>query len=209
MISFADCFPPVIDSVVKLSNAQALQYENTSSIMNSMLKFGELCDSSSTPVTLSVEHFVKIEGDKRELMFQGNELKKADKFAVLSAKDYEISCLDKGGHESRSTVTSTDVCTKRRKLERTFTSFKGIEEIKCYSSEVKNHGHDMKEAATPAVPPLATSTSLNEEFFAQLPSSSAPTYHTKNTAIVKLSFKKRSYEAETTTETCKMAIVFL
>ncbi|XP_068656650.1 uncharacterized protein [Aristolochia californica] len=180
-----DCFPVVSDAIGNLSNTQML--DGASSFMGTMCKFEELCDNAN-PVSFSLEHYMKIDGDKVEKYFSGKEdFKESDRIASLTAEGYEVSCLGK----------SDEVSTKRRRAERRYASFKGLREDKHDPNEKKFE--IMKHIN--GFPKLASSVSFNDKTLVHT-SNPYLSSQKKMSTLIKLSFKRRSNEGEETTELC-------
>ncbi|XP_068655012.1 uncharacterized protein [Aristolochia californica] len=176
-----DCFPVVSNAIGNLSNTQML--DSTSSFMGAMCKFEELCDNTN-PVSFSLERHMKIDGGKAEKYFSGKEdFKESDRIAILTAQGYEVSCLGK----------SDEVYTKRRKLGGRYASFKGLKEDK-HDPEEKNH-ETLKQIK------LAPSVSFNDKTLLHT-SNPCPPSQKKMSALIRLSFKRRSNEGEEATELC-------
>lgn len=169
-----------IDGIPVTSNAigaQVLEYENASRIVDAMCKYEEC--GNSTPIALVVEEYFKREEGKSEVLSQ-DEDKEPDK--GLRARG--------AGASIERTVVLEEPCD----------IFKSLNEDGCEAAE-KSHEDGSKQIKLPNTHHLVPSFSFNEKT-PQVPSASAPCPKRKS-AVIKLSFKRRSCDGEETTEFCK------
>ncbi|KAG9439688.1 hypothetical protein H6P81_019853 [Aristolochia fimbriata] len=92
---------------------------------------------------------------------------------------------------------SDDICTKRRKLEGRFASFKGLKEDK--NDPEEKHHENMKQKN--GLSKLAPSVSFNDKTLMHASNPCVPSQK-KMSTLIRLSFKRRSNEGEETTELC-------
>ncbi|XWS40919.1 hypothetical protein CRYUN_Cryun17cG0037500 [Craigia yunnanensis] len=123
------------------------------------------------------ESYLKIDGGK----MSKDELKESNRFSLLSSQGHELSRFGK----------ADEICNRRKKLlDHSYGSFKGLKEDR-RNSEEKN----LRSGLSRMVP----SVSFNEKI---LTSSMAPQSQRKKTAVFRLSFKRRSCDAEDKLEEC-------
>ena len=124
------------------------------------------------------ESYLKIDGDK----ISKDELKESNRFSLLSSQGHELSRFGK----------ADAICNRRKKLlGHSYGSFKGLKEDRRNSEEKK-----LRSGLSRMVP----SVSFNENI---LTSSMAPQSQRKKSAVFRLSFKRRSCDAEDKLEECK------
>ncbi|KAK1273653.1 hypothetical protein QJS04_geneDACA007917 [Acorus gramineus] len=156
-----------------IGNTQMLQYENASRYVDAMSKFEEFVDG--TPVALAVEHLLKVEGVKAD--------------ELLSKEDAK---------EVESRVSASELCLKRKgQFEDPSLNLK--KEDKCDSEEKTNH-NALKRATATCKTRLVPSMSFNDKT-AQPPNVS-PFSQRKKSTVIRLSFKRSSYDGDETTEFC-------
>ncbi|KAG1342022.1 hypothetical protein COCNU_05G002510 [Cocos nucifera] len=174
-----DSFPSV-----NPTGTQKLQYENA--FADAMSKFEELC--GSTPIAQAVERYLKRDGGKTGK----DDFKDLDRFAMISPHRYKLSMEKFDG--SRFRTQGGEFCSKVKKtLVDSCGSFKGS---KGHETEEKYH-----ESKTPShVRKLVPSVSFNEKI--QMASAS-PQCQKRKTAVLRLSYKRKSYDGEDTMEFCK------
>ncbi|GAV61726.1 DUF1336 domain-containing protein [Cephalotus follicularis] len=127
------------------------------------------------------ESFLKIDGGKTDKFLSKDECKESNGFALINTKGHELSLLGK----------VDDVCGKRKKLfDHSIGSFKGLKEDMCDSEE-----NPLKSGLSLLIP----SVSFNEKI---LQSTMGPQSQRKKSAVLRLSFKRRSCDGEETTEHC-------
>ncbi|XP_008787099.2 uncharacterized protein LOC103705235 [Phoenix dactylifera] len=173
-----DCLPSA-----NATGTQKLQYENA--FVDAMCKFEEFC--GSTPIALAVERYFKRDGGN----CGKDELKDLDRLAMISPHRYKLS-MEKVD-EARFRRQGAEFCTKMKKtLVDSYGSFKGS---KGHETEENYH-----ESKTPSrVRKLVPSVSFNDKI--QMPSAS-PQCQKRKTAVLRLSYKRKSYDGEDTTEFC-------
>ncbi|XP_017698365.2 uncharacterized protein LOC103707405 isoform X2 [Phoenix dactylifera] len=172
-----DCFPSA-----NATETQKLQYKNA--FRDAMCKFEEFC--GSTPVALDVEKYLKRDGGKTGK----DEFKDLDRFAMISPHRYKLSMgkID----EARFRMKGAEFYTKTKTLVDSYGSFKGF---KKHDTEEKCH-----ESRTPSrVRKLVPSVSFNDKI--QMPSAS-PQCQKRKTAVLRLSYKRKSYDGEDATAFC-------
>ncbi|XP_042496143.1 uncharacterized protein LOC122075251 isoform X1 [Macadamia integrifolia] len=155
-----------------ISNAQVLQYEAASCYVDTGCKYEGFYES-----------YVKVDGGKTVNKEEYNE---ADGFAVVSAQGYELSYLGK----------ANGVCTKRKKvLDDPCGSFNGLKDDK-QDSEEKTQESTLKSC----LPRLVTAVSFNDKN--QPPLSPGPQSQRKKSTVVRLSFRRKSYDGDEMTQFC-------
>ncbi|XP_022774528.1 uncharacterized protein LOC111316716 isoform X3 [Durio zibethinus] len=123
------------------------------------------------------ESYLKIDGGK----MSKDELKESNRFSLISSQGHELSRFGK----------ADEICNRRKKLlDQSYGSFKGLKEDR-RKSEEKN----LRSGLSRMVP----SVSFNEKI---LTSSMAPQAQRKISAVFRLSFKRRSCDAEDKLEEC-------
>lgn len=172
-----DGFPAVSSA----TGADMLQYENASRFVDAMCKYEESGDS--TPIALVVEeYFKREEGKTAEVLNQDGD-KEAHKTL-----------------EPKSRARVKDMFTDRQKVsENSSGSFKSLNE-NAQETEEEFHEGAMKQMKSPGLSHLVPSVSFKEKT-PQVPSTSASCPKRKS-AVIRLSFKRRSYDGDETTEFC-------
>ncbi|KAK1293695.1 hypothetical protein QJS10_CPB17g00674 [Acorus calamus] len=163
---------PTVGSNV-VGNTQMLQYENASRLVDAMCKLEEYVDS--TPVALAVEHYLKLEGGKPEKLLSKEETK-----------------------DAQSRVSAAELCiNKKRALEDP--NFNCPKEDRGDSGE-RTHDNALKQTTATCKPKLVPSVSFNDKIMQ--PPNVSPISQRKKSTVIRLSFKRTSYDGDETTEFC-------
>ena len=175
----ADGFPVVSNTI----GAQMLQYENASRFVDAMCKYEECGDS--TPIALVVEEYLKIEEGKTEKVLNQDEDKEVGKNLNKIV-------------EAKSRAVATDMLADRKKvMEDLYGSFESSNEDG-QAEEEKAHENTFK---SPCIAHLVPSVSFPDKV-PQIPNAS-PSCPKRKSAVIRLSFKRRSCDGDETTEFCK------
>ncbi|WOK92318.1 hypothetical protein Cni_G01009 [Canna indica] len=169
----ADCIPSV-----NAIETQTLQYENASHFVDAMRKLDDVCDS--TPMTVAVENYLKMESKMEKISSN-------DDSEDLSSCCYDLSArkLD----EARLRIQGAEICTKKKKLlPDSYGSFRSSKE----RHEVEDKSHINK--ASSQVRNLVPSVSFSDRV-QQMPGASPPCQK-KMSAVIRLSYKRKSYDGE-------------
>ncbi|ERN06517.1 hypothetical protein AMTR_s00058p00082800 [Amborella trichopoda] len=178
-----------------LNNASS----GASCFMDAICKIEDICDS--TPVSLTVERYLKIDGGKAErFLNKGEPKKEADAFGVRSAQGYGFSSGTKSD-ETKPRALGSEVGHKRKKpLDDPYGSSNGRREDAFTSPEEKNHDLSLKQMAKSCLPRLVPTLSFNDK---TQPLSPGPPSQRKKAAVIRLSLKRCSYDGCENTEICK------
>ncbi|MQM00452.1 hypothetical protein Taro_033181 [Colocasia esculenta] len=187
-IDSSDCFPCVSSISNTVPSTQMLDYESASCFVDAMCKFEELCDT--TPIAKAVEHYLKGDGGKADRLLSKEELRETERVSVLSRETERVSVLSSQNYEVthlakvedvRPKIPAVEVSSKtKRILSNTFGSFNGLR----------------KDAEEKILPRLVPSVSFNDKYQKVSNLSSPPLK--KKSAVIRLSFKRRSYDGEET-----------
>ncbi|OAY79554.1 hypothetical protein ACMD2_06801 [Ananas comosus] len=167
--------------------AQLLQYEDASRVVDAIHKSEELY---SPPVTLAVEQYLRREGVKTEKLLVDAEPQDPERFKITNP---EISVIPNGKvEEANLRNESKEVGMKTMKGE----NFKGSKEDKNGPQE------NALEIALRNTLSCCTPRGVNSSNKVQPFPTASPRAQKRKSAIIRLSFKRRSYDGEETTETC-------
>lgn len=179
-------------------NTQIVQYE---SLVDAMCKFEGLCDN--TPLAMTVGNYLKSEGCIPEKLTTKDEHKETEILSVLSAQNYDLTHLEKVD-DGRLKKTEDDVCTTRTTvLTNSFGTVNVLKQEK-NDREEKSHENNLELVTASLLPRLVPSVSFNDKV-QSMNLSASPLR--KKSAVIRLSFKKRSYEGDETTF-CKLFSLF-
>ncbi|XP_020100624.1 uncharacterized protein LOC109718683 isoform X2 [Ananas comosus] len=176
---------------VNAIGTQMMQYENASRFVGAMCKFDEF--QNDDPIALAIEQYLKRDGGKPEKPLSNNELKDENKAALISTPQ---GC-ELVGKADEATLKSRNVdflTKKKRTLADSYGSFKGLKVRK--ETEEKSHESKMPSR----LKKLVSSLSFNDKMY-QIPSAS-PTSQKRKSAVIRLSYKRKSFDGEETTEYC-------
>lgn len=164
------------DILPNISSGQVLQYEASSSFVDSKCTYKEFH-----------ERYLKIDNGKTEKILSTDGVKDPNKFPLISTQGYEVPCLAK----------TEEFGTKRKKLlDRAYGSFTGLKEDK-YDTEEKTQENMLKSV----LPRLVPSISFNDKIITGV--SANPHSQRKKSAVIRLSVKRTSVDREETNEFCK------
>ncbi|CAD5172640.1 unnamed protein product [Musa acuminata subsp. malaccensis] len=171
---------PSVDEI----GAQMLQYENASRLVDAMYKLEGFC--GTTPVTLAVEHYLKREG-KMDKISCKDEAKDADGSEIIKPHRRELPM----GKVNKT--LGSEACMKKRKfLADSYGSFKGLRER--HDTEEKSLGNKKQSYLRK----LVSSVSFNDKIYHMTKLS--PSCQKKKSAVIRLSYTRKSYDGEETTE---------
>lgn len=187
-----DCFPSVNNAI----GTQMQQYENASRFADAICKFEELCDG--TPLSLAVEQYLRKDGCRSEDLINKVECKGDNKPSALCLQGYEPPVGKV--NEANSGAQVLEHCMKPKKaLAETHGSFKGFKECKT-DTEDKSRENALMQMASSCLPRLTTSVSFTNKN-QQIQNVSSPCQKRKS-AVIRLSFKRKSYDGDEPTEIC-------
>lgn len=192
-----DCFPSVNNAI----GTQIQPYENASRFADAICKFEEICDS--TQLSLAVEQYFRKDGCRSEDLMNKVECKEDNKPSALSLQGYEppVGKVD----EANSGAQVFEHCMKPKKaLAETHGSFKGFKECK-NDIEDKSRENSLMQMASSCLPRLTTSVSFTNKN-QQIQNVSSPCQKRKS-AVIRLSFKRKSYDGDEPTEICKLPLL--
>ncbi|KAF8369421.1 hypothetical protein HHK36_032566 [Tetracentron sinense] len=170
-----DLFPSVGNAIGNIPSTQVLQYETASCFVDTMCKYEGFYES-----------YLKIDGGKTEKFMSKDEYKESEGFSCLSTQGYELSSLGKADED----------CIKRKKvLDDSYGRYNGLKEDR-NDSEDKTQETSLKSH----IPRLVPSVSFNDKN--QPPSSPGRLSQKKKSTVIRLSFKRKSYDQDETTEFC-------
>ncbi|KAI3995459.1 hypothetical protein MKX01_006681 [Papaver californicum] len=172
-----DGFPSVGNATGNPPVAQVLQYESASSCyVDTRCKYKEFYES--TPTSFAVERYLQIDGGKPE-KFCKDEIGEGGPFG----HGYDFSCLGK----------ADDVGIKNIKvLQDAYGSFNGRKEDR-HDFEDKTQESTLK-SCLPRLPPSVNINDKNQP--------SSPQSQRRKSTVIRLSFKRTSYEGDEATEFC-------
>ncbi|PQP97675.1 uncharacterized protein Pyn_10671 [Prunus yedoensis var. nudiflora] len=167
-----DGFPLASNLFGNISSGQVLQYERSARFVDNGCKYEE-CQS-----------YMKIDGGKSDKITGKDECRESNRFSLISTQGYVLSRLGK----------ADEVCSKRKNiLDHSYGSFKGLLEDGRDSNE-KIQDNALKSGLSRLVP----SVSFNDKILSA--QSLVPQSQRKPSAVFRLSFKRRSCDAEETIE---------
>ncbi|CAL2243136.1 unnamed protein product [Prunus armeniaca] len=168
-------FPLASNPVGNISSGQVLQYERSACFVDHGCKYEEY------------QSYMKIDGGKSDKITGKDERRESNRFSLISTQGYVLSHLGK----------ADEVCSKRKNiLDHSYGSFKGLIE----------DGHDSNEkiqdnALKSGLSQLVPSVTFNDKILSA--ESLVPQSQRKSSAVFRLSFKRRSCDAEETIEQCQ------
>ncbi|KAJ6805467.1 uncharacterized protein M6B38_180630 [Iris pallida] len=171
-----DSFPTVSNTI----GVQMLQCENASCFVDAMCNFEEIGDSM--PIALAVGQFLRKDDGKLENLLHKRECREADIFSTISLQSSE-------GTEIRS---KTKIVSKD-------SLFKDLEGAS-HGQEENAHETTLKPLTSCRAHSLAPSVSFNDKL--QHAPGASPPCPRRTSAVIRLSFKKRSCDVDESTETC-------
>ncbi|PQP97640.1 uncharacterized protein Pyn_18244 [Prunus yedoensis var. nudiflora] len=170
-----DGFPLASNPIGNISSGQVLQYERSARFVDNGCKYEEY------------QSYMKIDGGKSDKITGKDERRESNRFSLISTQGYELSRLGK----------ADEVCSKRKNiLDHSYGSFKGLRENGRDSNE-KIQDNALKSGLSR----LAPSVSFNDKILSA--QSLVPQSQRKPSAVFRLSFKRRSCDAEETIEQCE------
>ncbi|CAL9028387.1 unnamed protein product [Prunus brigantina] len=171
---YTDGFPLASNPVGNISSGQVLQHERSARFVDNGCKYEEY------------QSYMKIDGGKSDKITGKDERRESNQFSLINTQGYELSHLGK----------ADEVCSKRKNiLDHSYGSFKGLTEDGCDSNE-KIQDNSLKSGLSRLVP----SVSFNNKILSA--QSLVPQSQRKPSAVFRLSFKRRSCDAEETIEQC-------
>ncbi|KAL6291162.1 hypothetical protein ACE6H2_008672 [Prunus campanulata] len=167
-----DGFPLASNLFGNISSGQVLQYERSACFVDNGCKYEEY------------QSYMKIDGGKSDKITGKDERRESNRFSLISTQGYVLSRLGK----------ADEVCSKRKNiLDHSYGSFKGLIEDGRDSNE-KIQDNALKSGLSRLVP----SVSFNDKILSA--QSLVPQSQRKPSAVFRLSFKRRSCDAEETIE---------
>ncbi|KAL6287817.1 hypothetical protein ACE6H2_012207 [Prunus campanulata] len=171
-----DGFPLASNPIGNISSGQVLQYERSARFVDNGCKYEEY------------QSYMKIDGGKSDKITVKDERRESNRFSLISTQGYELSRLGK----------ADEVCSKRKNiLDHSYGSFKGLRENGRDSNE-KIQDNALKSGLSRLAP---SSASFNDKILGA--QSLVPQSQRKPSAVFRLSFKRRSCDAEETIEQCE------
>lgn len=172
-----ECFP----TLGCASGVQKLQYDNASHFVDAMHKLEEFC----------VEQYLKRDGGKVEKLCK-DELKEGDGVTIIGGQDNDFSPgkVD----DSRCRPQRSDTFNQRKRKFGTHLSFKGL--TGKHDMEDRFHGNNTKETSPSHLRHLAPPSSFNEKIQHLQVQSGSPSCPRKKSAVIRLSYTRKSYEGE-------------
>lgn len=192
-----DCFPSTSSAAGNIAGTQLLQYENASSFLDTVRKFGEFCDGNQ--IVRAVERYFQGDVGKAGMPLGKDDVKECNNFDVVDILDHEIPSVGKI-EDARTDNVSPDALVKRKKaLDGSHLSFRGLKP-ESNAPEEKANDNNMKQVASSCLPRLVGAVSFNDRV-QPLPCVS-PVSQRKKSAVLRLSFKRKSVDGDETTEFC-------
>ncbi|CAL8159483.1 unnamed protein product [Prunus armeniaca] len=173
-----DGFPLASNPVGNISSGQVLQHERSARFVDNECKYEEY------------QSYMIIDGGKSDKIRGKDELRESNRFSLIDTQGYELSHLGK----------ADEVCSKRKNiLDHSYGSFKGLTEDGRDSNE-KIQDNALKSGLSQLVP----SVSFNDKILiSKCTQSLVPQSQRKPSVVSRLSFKRRSCDAEETIEQCQ------
>ncbi|CAL9086606.1 unnamed protein product [Musa acuminata var. zebrina] len=183
-----DCLPSVNGTI----GTQMLQHENASLVVDEACKFEEFHDSTS--ISLGFEQHTEADGIRSSKLSSKDEFEDADRLKIINPQGSESQLEKVNEGKLRNQIESSSKV--KRVLEDIRGSFKGLKEI-IHDTEEKIRESTLKQLTSSCAPQLVPSISFNDKE-KQFPSAS-PQCLKRRSAVIRLSFKRRSKDA---TEFC-------
>ncbi|XP_064981135.1 uncharacterized protein LOC135582658 isoform X1 [Musa acuminata AAA Group] len=183
-----DCLPSVNGTI----GTQMLQHENASLVVDEACKFEEFHDSTS--ISLGFEQHTEADGIRSSKLSSKDEFEDTDRLKIINPQGSESQLEKVNEGKLRNQIESSSKVKKV--LEDIRGSFKGLKEI-IHDTEEKFRESTLKQLTSSCAPQLVPSISFNDKE-KQFPSAS-PQCLKRRSAVIRLSFKRRSKDA---TEFC-------
>ncbi|CAN6477397.1 unnamed protein product [Victoria cruziana] len=146
------------------------------------------------PTSLTVDHHLKTDGGK-PMCSNKDQSKELNSLAAEDAQGYDIPYLCKTD-EAGASISGTEVNTrKKRSLEDACGDFNPVKE-NTSNAEEKNNDQLQKQRTMSCLPRLVPTVSFNDK---TQPLSPGPPSQRKKSAVIRVSFKRRSYDGDDTT----------
>ncbi|URE23034.1 DUF1336 domain containing protein [Musa troglodytarum] len=179
-----DCLPSVNGTI----GTQMLQSENASLVVDEACKFEEFHDSTS--ISLGFEQHTESEGIRSSKLSSKDEFEDADRLKIVNPQGSESQLEKANEGKLRNQIESSSKVKKV--LDDIRGSFKGLKEI-IHDTEEKFRDCTLKQLTSSCAPHLVPSISFNDKE-KQFPSAS-PQCQKRRSAVIRLSFKRRSKDA--------------
>ncbi|RRT59258.1 hypothetical protein B296_00037418 [Ensete ventricosum] len=165
-----------------------LQSENASLVVDEACKFEEFHDSTS--ISLGFEQHTDSDGIRSSKLSSKDEFEDADRLKIINSQGSESQSEKANEGKLRNQIESSSKVKKV--LEDIRGSFKGLKEI-IHDTEEKFRESTLKQLTSSCAPHLVPSISFNDKE-KQFPSAS-PQCQKRRSAVIRLSFKRRSKDA--------------
>ncbi|XP_031492810.1 uncharacterized protein LOC116259235 [Nymphaea colorata] len=185
---YGDCFPTINNS----SGASQVQYENAPCLVEAMGKIEDFPDG--VPMSLTVEQCLQMDGGK-PVFSNKDQSKEFDSLTARDTQGYDLPYLGKTD-EANARISGTEINTrKKRSLEDAYGHCSPFKE-NASNIEEKNHDQSQKQRTISCLPRLVPTVSFNDK---TQPLSPGPPSQRKKSAVIRVSFKRRSYDGDDTT----------
>ncbi|KAG6532493.1 hypothetical protein ZIOFF_006339 [Zingiber officinale] len=182
---FSSVCGDVLPSVNGSVGTQFVPHENASMLVDAVCKLEELYEA--TPISVAVEQFIETDVGKTEVLFSKKELANADGVTLEKVGEAKL----------RNQIES---CNKmKRVLEDICGSFKELKENRENTDE--NNCESTSKKLTSSCPPHSVSFISFNDKVQQFPSAS-PQCQKRRSAVIRLSFGRKSKDGEDVSEFC-------
>ncbi|XP_074570959.1 uncharacterized protein LOC141827574 [Curcuma longa] len=180
---YGDCLPSA-----NAVGTQTLQYETASCFMDAMSKLEDA--NLITPLTMAPEKYFKIESPNDRVLCNCDP---PDRLVNSCASFDELSSSKVD--EARDRTHGTDIYTKKKtNLSDSHGGFKGSKEV--HEMDDKSHVNKASSHICKLVPSVCFNNRIQK-----IPNGSPPSQN-KRSSVIKLSYKRKSYDGEDKTEFC-------
>lgn len=185
-----------VDCLPSLNGSSVVPCENASLLVDAVCKIEEFYDT--TPIALAIEQHIETDEGKTVKHLNMDEFSNADRLNILNTQECETAFEKVCEGKPRN---QTESCSKMKKvLEDIYGSFTDKKENK-HITEDKFCESRLKQLAASCAPQLVPSVSFNDKI-QQFPSAS-PQCQKRRSAVIRLSFKRKSKDGEEISEICK------
>ncbi|XP_073006303.1 uncharacterized protein [Typha latifolia] len=175
-----------LPAVTNAIGTKLLLSEETSCFVDAVHNFEEFFDCC--PVALAVEEYLKRDIGRRQKFLHEDEIREPNTSKTIHPEGHSIS------------VPKVEEENGRTKGTENVTKLKNVEDLAGNFKDLKEDSHDRQEKAVTSscTPRLVLSGNSSSKI--QPISSDSPRCQKRKSAVIRLSFKRRSYDGDETTE---------